>query len=46
MHASFLADGRNFSVADLVWPANVVLQIHLLTQIHLGGAGLWPAETA
>lgn len=42
MHASFLADGGNLSIADLVWSANIILQIHLLAEVHLGSAGLWP----
>ena len=44
MHASFLANSRNLSIADLVWPADIILQIDLLAQIHLGSAGLWPGH--
>ena len=40
MHAGLLAYGRDLSIADLVWPAHVVLKIHLLAQVHLGSTGL------
>lgn len=40
VHASLLADGRNLCIADLVWPRHIVLQIHLLAQVHAGCARL------
>jgi len=40
MHASLLADGRDLGIADLVRPAHVILQVHLLAQIHFCSASL------
>ncbi len=40
MHAGLLADGRDLSIADLVWSAHVILQVHLLAQIRFCGASL------
>ena len=38
--AAHLADGRDLRVVDLVWAGHVVLQVHLLRQVHLRGARL------
>ena len=40
MHASLLADCRDLSIADLVWPRHIILQVHLLAQVHAGSACL------
>ena len=39
VHTGLLADGVNVRAGDPVGPRHVVLQVHLVTQIHLGGDG-------
>ena len=40
VHAGLLADRSNLGIADLIGPRHIVLQVHLLAQVHAGGAGL------
>lgn len=40
VHACFLADGADLCCADLVRPADVILQVNFVTQVHLVGAHL------
>jgi hypothetical protein len=32
-----LADGIDVSTTDLVWPCNIVLEVHIVTQVHFAG---------
>ena len=40
LHACLLADGGDLRGRDLVCAANVVLQVHLVTEVHLVRAHL------
>lgn len=44
MHAGLLAYSSNLCCADLVWPRDVVFQVHLIAEIHLACAYLKKAR--